>query len=76
MLPINLNPQKTIQTIRIVLIRNTKSLDEVEIVVDANNPNEKINKVEMGVDKISMIEAKLLPAIFGEVDIIKVLQLI
>jgi len=72
---IKINPQKSIHSIRIALVRNIKALNEVEIVVDANSANEKINKVEMGVDKISMIEAKLLPAIFGEVDIIKILQL-
>lgn len=61
--------------IRIMLVRNYRSLNEVEVVTDANDPNAKVSKVDMGVDRISMIEAKLLPAIFGEVDIIKVLQL-
>lgn len=61
--------------IRVTLVRNYKSLTEVDIVIDANNPDEKVKKTEMGVDRISMIEAKLLPAIFGEVDIIKILQL-
>ena len=61
--------------IKIVLFRDYKALAEVEVVTNSNDPNEKTNKAEMGVDKISMIEAKLLPAIFGEVDIIKILQL-
>lgn len=61
--------------ITIALQRNYKFLKEVEVVTNTNDPSEKINRVEMGVDKISMIEAKRLPAIFGEVDIIKVLQL-
>lgn len=59
----------------IALMRDYTYLKEVEIVTDTNDPNNKVNEVNMGVDKISMIEAKLLPAIFGEVDIIKVLQL-
>lgn len=61
--------------INILLLRDYKSLAEVEVVTNVNDPSEKTNKAEMGVDKISMIEAKLLPAIFGEVDIIKILQL-
>jgi hypothetical protein len=61
--------------LRIALVRNDLSLNEVEVVADANDATEKVNNVEMGVDRISMIEAKLLPAILGEVDIIKILQL-
>lgn len=52
-----------------------KSLNEVEIVSSKEDPKEKVNNVQMGVDRISMAEAKLLPAILGEVDILKVLQL-
>jgi len=59
----------------IALRRNYKSLNEVEVIANSDDPGEKVAKTEMGVDKISMIEAKLLPAIFGEVDIIKILQL-
>ena len=50
-------------------------LREIEVTSDKDAPNDKVNEVQMGVDKISMLEAKLLPAILGEVDILKVLQL-
>ncbi len=46
-----------------------------EVVVSADSYQEQINTTQMSVDKISMKEAKLLPALFGEVDIIKTLQL-
>jgi len=57
------------------LIPAEKSLREVRIVSDKDDPEGKVNDVQMGIDRISMAEAKLLPAILGEVDIIKVLQL-
>ncbi|RMG26849.1 MAG: TonB-dependent receptor [Bacteroidetes bacterium] len=49
------------------------TLEEVEIV--ANSYAEQVNSTEMSVSRISMGEAKMLPALFGEVDIIKSLQL-
>lgn len=52
-----------------------KSLDEVQVVSSKDDPTEKVNNVQMGVDRVTMEEAKLLPAILGEVDILKVLQL-
>ncbi len=36
---------------------------------------DKLKSTQMGVERVTMAEAKLLPALFGEVDIIKVLQL-
>jgi hypothetical protein len=51
------------------------ALSEVEIVSNRDNPKFKVNDIQMGIDKISMAEAKLLPAILGEVDILKILQL-
>lgn len=46
-----------------------------EIVVKANSAKEQVQSTQMSVDRISMKEAKALPALFGEVDIIKTLQL-
>jgi hypothetical protein len=50
-----------------------KTLDE--IVVSAGSYKEELNSTQMSVTKLSMKDAKLLPALFGEVDIIKSLQL-
>ena len=49
------------------------SLDEV--VIEAESFQEQLNSTEMSVSRITMAEAKVLPALFGEVDIIKTLQL-
>ena len=46
-----------------------------EVVVQANSLAEKVNTTQMSVDQLTTREAKLIPAIFGEVDILKVLQL-
>lgn len=46
-----------------------------EINVSAESNKEVLNSTQMSVEKLSMREAKLLPALFGEVDIIKTLQL-
>ena len=46
-----------------------------EIQVSAESNKEIVNSTQMSVAKLSMKEAKLLPALFGEVDIIKTLQL-
>jgi outer membrane cobalamin receptor len=49
------------------------SLDEV--VIEAESYKEQLNSTEMSVSRITMAEAKALPALLGEVDIIKTLQL-
>lgn len=59
----------------IALVSAYKLLEEVQIIASRNDPGEKVNNVQMGVDRISMAEAKQLPAILGEVDILKVFQL-
>ncbi|MFN6037001.1 MAG: TonB-dependent receptor, partial [Bacteroidota bacterium] len=59
----------------ITLSHAYKYLNEVQIVSSKDDPKEKVNDMQMGVERISMAEAKLLPAILGEVDILKVLQL-
>lgn len=46
-----------------------------EVTVKANSNKEKVNSTQMGMDELTIKEAKEIPAIFGEVDIIKVLQL-
>ncbi|HNM24279.1 MAG TPA: TonB-dependent receptor, partial [Saprospiraceae bacterium] len=46
-----------------------------EVVIKANPLEEKIRSTEMSVATISTREAKALPALFGEVDVIKILQL-
>lgn len=46
-----------------------------EILVSAESVKEELNSTQTSVTKLTMREAKLLPALFGEVDIIKTLQL-
>ncbi|MCB0840048.1 MAG: TonB-dependent receptor, partial [Bacteroidetes bacterium] len=46
-----------------------------EVVIEAESYQEQLNSTEMSVSRITMAEAKALPALFGEVDIIKTLQL-
>lgn len=50
-----------------------KELDEV--VVRADGLKEKLNTTQMGVEKLTAQELKTIPVIFGELDIIKALQL-
>jgi hypothetical protein len=71
---INLS-QSNLGNITVALTTAFKSLSEVQVVSSREDPKEKVNDMQMGVDRISMMEAKLLPAILGEVDILKVLQL-
>lgn len=60
------------QTLNVEL-NSGQTLDE--IVVFAESYREELNSTQMSVTKLSMKEAKVLPALFGEVDIIKTLQL-
>jgi len=53
----------------------TNAEELAEVVVKANSAREQVQSTQMSVDRISMKEAKVLPALFGEVDIIKTLQL-
>lgn len=57
----------------IELERDTQMLREV--LITGNSPLVKVNSLQMGVDMITAAEARKLPAILGEVDIIKILQL-
>jgi hypothetical protein len=51
------------------------SLELGEVTITADNVKESIRSTQMSVENISILEAKVLPAIFGEVDIIKTIQL-
>ncbi|WP_162425599.1 TonB-dependent receptor [Pontibacter pudoricolor] len=61
------------QTINISLQATENRLQEV--VVEGNSLQQKLTDNRMSVEQLSTVEAKLLPALFGEVDLIKTLQL-
>ena len=61
------------QTIDISLQPSDNQLKEV--VVEAQSLQQKLTDNRMSVEQLSSREAKLLPALFGEVDLIKTLQL-
>jgi hypothetical protein len=46
-----------------------------EVIVSASSNKERINSTQMGMEEITAKEAKEIAAMFGEVDILKVLQL-
>jgi hypothetical protein len=60
-------------TLDFVLETNSEELSEV--VVTGQSAVEKVEAVQMSTNTITAKEAKLLPALFGETDIIKILQL-
>ena len=60
--------------IRDFLLDNNLHLDEV--VVSATAPDERIRTVTMGVEKLSALEIKQMPALMGEVDLLKAIQLL
>jgi hypothetical protein len=74
----------TTQTLAVNLHRNqqhtftlassTAELGEV-VVQGQQTLKEKLQSTQMGIEHLSIREAKLLPALFGEVDILKTLQL-
>ncbi len=59
--------------IDIQLVSNT-NLDE--IVVSAKKPDEQLTRMNMGVEKLNIEDVRKIPALMGEVDIIKALQLL
>ncbi|MFD2514923.1 carboxypeptidase-like regulatory domain-containing protein [Pontibacter locisalis] len=61
------------QTVNITLEPAANELQVVE--VEAATLRQKLNDTRMSVEKLTSKEAKLLPALFGEVDLIKTLQL-
>ena len=56
------------------LVENANELGEV-IVQGSQTLEQKLKTTQMGIERITIREAKLLPALFGEVDILKTLQL-
>lgn len=50
-------------------------IDLSEVVVSANADQERVQNTQMSVTNVTIKEAKMLPALFGEVDIIKTIQL-
>lgn len=64
---------KTSQVINIGL--SSEGLELEEIVVQDNSFREQLKSTQMSVTSITTAEAKLLPAFFGEVDILKTIQL-
>ncbi len=62
------------QRLNLVLLAEGNELDEV-VVEGAVTLQEKLRSTQMGVETLTIREAKLLPALFGEVDILKTLQL-
>jgi hypothetical protein len=61
------------QKVEIELKPTNKTLDAV--VIESNSLADKLNSTQMSMDQVSAMEAKKIPALFGEVDIIKTLQL-
>lgn len=60
-------------TLNVGLVPKEKQLKE--IVIKADGLKEKLNTTQMGVEKLTAKELKNIPVIFGELDIIKALQL-
>lgn len=59
---------------RIIVDLNPKTTQEVVITAE-KSVQEQVSRNQMSVENLSIKEAKLLPALFGEVDILKTLQL-
>jgi hypothetical protein len=47
-----------------------------EVVITANAIDERVKSAQMGLEKLSATEIKRMPALMGEVDIIKIIQLL
>ncbi|WP_225986439.1 TonB-dependent receptor [Rufibacter sp. LB8] len=57
------------------LKETTNTLNEVVVEAERNSYQQRLTTPQMSVETLTAREAKLLPALFGEVDIIKTLQL-
>jgi len=73
------NQLKTIQLnqnlfANITLVQATKTIEEVTI--SAERKNENIVRTEMSTTKLQATEIKKVPALMGEIDVIKVIQLL
>ena len=67
---VNLKENQTLD----FLMENNIQLDEV--VVTSKSPDERVKSLNMGVEKLTASEIKQMPALMGEVDIIKAIQLL
>jgi hypothetical protein len=47
-----------------------------EVLVTSTAPDERVKSLTMGVEKLSAVEIKQMPALMGEVDVIKAIQLL
>lgn len=56
------------------LLENNIQLEEV--VVTTTAPDERVKSLSMGVEKLSAAEIKQMPALMGEVDVLKAVQLL
>ncbi|AKQ46048.1 TonB-dependent receptor [Rufibacter radiotolerans] len=59
----------------IELLESSTTISEVVVESERNSFQERLSTPQMSMETLSSREAKLLPALFGEVDIIKTLQL-
>lgn len=66
---------KPVGTIKLNVSLRPESAIIEEVVIKANALEEKVKSTEMSVTTLSTREAKALPALLGEVDLIKILQL-
>lgn len=62
-------------TLTINLTASENQLDEAVVEGTQEKLSDKLKSQQMSVERLTIAEAKLLPALFGEVDIIKTLQL-
>lgn len=69
--PVELNKN---QTLDVELRPDVKELREV--VVKANSAEERLNSVEMSVNSLEMKAVKKIPALLGEVDLVRAIQLL
>ena len=63
-------------TIDLVVKEAVRKLDEVEVVAVRTQAKEDLESTEMSVVKIDIKQAKLLPSIGGETDVLKIAQLL
>jgi hypothetical protein len=61
--------------LNVKLSKIESTLAEVVVTANKDDAMNKVNRNVMSLERLTSKEAKLLPAIFGEIDIIKVLQL-
>lgn len=60
-------------SLNVSLLEKSQRLDEV--IITSNNDREKVRKTAMGIETISMKNISNLPVVFGESDVLKVVQL-